>query len=135
MSQRFNRDAMESDLQTKVHGVVVAPKPQNRKMARSENRDTSRFCFICLRHGGSSPRITDAHLFNRSQRAEWPPAFATWTDHLRKLAILPTGVVVNGETKLFMGGRWDELQRLFVPVCEECRQTNKCRIGLRSRQR
>ena len=121
MSHRFNRCAMESELATKVDGLVVVPKPQNRKTERSENRGASRFCFICLRHGESAPPITDAHVFNRSQRAEWSPAFSTWSDRLRKWAILPTGIVVNRMTKLFIGGRWDELQRLFVPVCEKCR--------------
>ena len=122
MSRTFNRDAMETELGTKVDGVVVVPKPQNRRASAPESRDASRFCFICLRHGESAPPITDAHVFNRNQRAEWPPSFATWSDHLRRWTILPTGVVINGEKKLFIGGRWDELQRLFMPVCAECRR-------------
>ena len=122
MSQRLNRDVMEAELGTKVDGVVVVPKPQNREPSRSENTEASRFCFICLRHGETTPPITDAHVFNRSQRGEWPPPFAAWSDNLRKWAIFSTGVVINSKKKLFIGGRWDELQRLFVPVCEECRQ-------------
>ncbi len=124
MLQRFNRHAMESELGTKVDGMVVVPKPQNRKQGRAE-RGASRFCFICLNRGESAPPITHAHVFNRSQRAEWPPAFATWSDRLRKWTILPTNLIVNHATKLFIGGRWEELQRLSLPVCERCRQVEQ----------
>ena len=122
MSKKFNRNAMERELGTRIDGAIVVPKPQNRRPSRTRDNAASRFCFICLRRGEAAPRTTDAHVFNKRQRAEWPPALATWSDKRRMWTILPTGVVINGETKLFMGGRWDELRRLVAPVCEECRQ-------------
>ena len=125
MRQKFDRNAMERELRTKIEGALVVPKPQNRNPSRAHGKIAVRFCFICLRHGGTLPPITDAHVFNRRQRAEWPPSFATWTDTRRRWIILPTGIVINGSTKLFIGGRWDELQRLFIPVCEECRKNEQ----------
>ena len=122
MPQKFDRNAMERELRSKIEGALVVPKPQNRNRSRSRGKATVRFCFVCLRHGGTAPPITDAHVFNRSQRAEWPPSFATWTDMRRRWIIFPTGIIINGIKTLFIGGRWDELRRLFVPICEECRK-------------
>ena len=125
MSGRFNRDAMQEALETEVDGVVVVPRPKNRRASRSTNGEASRFCFICLRHGETAPAVTVAHVFNRSQRQEWPPPFAAWSDSRRKWVAWRTSIVINDETRLFIGGRWDEAQRLSLPICEECRRTEQ----------
>ena len=110
-----------------------APGPCITLVPDQERRGHSRFCVLCLRAGEALEAVTRAHIFNKQQRKQGIPVWCYWSHKRSGVAVIATGLFRNGE-RVFLGGRWIELSRATVPLCEGCRTREKIVDGVAQRR-